>query len=84
MRRKRRLLRYCARPPFALAHLHLIDDQRVTYRLPKAQRDGTMAAPLTALELIDHLAALIPPLTLHRSADGCNPSPAPATRRVGC
>jgi len=56
-----RLLRYCARPPFALERLELLDAERVVYRLPKPQRDGTTARTLTPLELIDHLAALIPP-----------------------
>ena len=52
-----RLLRYCARPPFALERLELLDDERVIDRLPKPQRDGTTALTLTPLELIDHLAA---------------------------
>ena len=30
-----RLLRYCARPPFALERLELIDDAAVFYRLPQ-------------------------------------------------
>ncbi len=61
-----RLLRYCARPPFALERLELLDAERVVYRLPKPQRDGTTALTLTPLELIDHLAALIPPPRRHR------------------
>jgi len=61
-----RLLRYCARPPFALERLELLDAERVVYRLAKPQRDGTTALTLTPLELIDHLAALIPPPRLHR------------------
>lgn len=61
-----RLLRYCARPPFALERLELLDAERVVYRLPKPQRDGTTAPSLTPLELIDHLAALIPPPRRHR------------------
>jgi hypothetical protein len=52
-----RLLRYCARPPFALERLELLENERVVYRLPKPQRDGTTALSLTPLELIDHLAA---------------------------
>jgi len=52
-----RLLRYCARPPFALERLELLDAERVVYRLPKPQRDGTTALSLTPLALIDHLAA---------------------------
>ncbi len=48
-----RLLRYCARPPFALERLELIDEQQVIYRLPRTQRDGTTVLSLTPLELID-------------------------------
>jgi hypothetical protein len=61
-----RLLRYCARPTFALERLELLDAERVVYRLPQPQRDGTTALTLTPLELIDHLAALIPPPRRHR------------------
>jgi hypothetical protein len=32
---QRRLLRYCARPPFALERLEAIDAQRLMYHLPK-------------------------------------------------
>ncbi|WPL22122.1 IS91 family transposase [Thiorhodovibrio frisius] len=61
-----RLLRYCARPPFALERLERLDAERVVYRLPKPQRNGITALTLTPLELIDHLAALIPPPRRHR------------------
>lgn len=61
-----RRLRYCARPPFALERLELIDEQQVIYRLPRTQRDATTALSLTPLEPIDHLAALIPPPRRHR------------------
>jgi hypothetical protein len=61
-----RLLRYCARPPFALERLERLDGERILYRLAKPQRDGTTALTLTPLELIEHLSALIPPPRLHR------------------
>jgi len=61
-----RLLRYCARPPFALERLERLDGERILYRLAKPQRDGTTALTLTPLELIDQLAALIPPPRRHR------------------
>ena len=61
-----RLLRYCARPPFALKRLELLDDERIIDRLPKPRRDGVTALTLSPLELIDHLAALIPPPRQHR------------------
>jgi hypothetical protein len=35
-----RLLRYCARPTFALERLVRIDARQVIYRLPRTQRDG--------------------------------------------
>jgi hypothetical protein len=56
-----RLPRYCARLPFALERLDLVDVQHVVYRLPRAQRGGSRVLSLTPLELIAHLAALIPP-----------------------
>ena len=61
-----RLLRYCARPPFALERLETIDAQRLIYHLPKAQPDGCTELILTPLELIDRLVALIPPPHTHR------------------
>ncbi len=36
-----------ARPTFALERLKLLDDERIVYRLPKTQRDGTTALTLT-------------------------------------
>jgi len=50
---------------FALERLDLLDAEHVVYRLPKPQRDGTTVT-FTPLELIDHVAALIPPPRRHR------------------
>jgi len=61
-----RLLRYCARPPFALERLEQLPDGQIVYRFPKPQPDGTAQVRLTPLELIDRLATLIPPPRLHR------------------
>jgi hypothetical protein len=61
-----RLLRYCARPPFALERLEALDEQRLVYRLPKPRPDGCTALTLTPLEFIQRLAALIPPPRAHR------------------
>jgi hypothetical protein len=61
-----RLLRYCARPPFALERLEALDEQRLRYRLPKPRPDGCAALTLTPLEFIQRLAALIPPPRAHR------------------
>ena len=61
-----RLLRYCARPPFALERLEQLGDDQLVYRFPKPQPDGRTELRLTPLELIERLAALIPPPRLHR------------------
>jgi hypothetical protein len=78
-RGKRGLSPFSRGPRFRVERL---DDERVVYRLPKPQRDGTTALTLTPLELIDHLAALIPPPRRHRHRYHCHltamtpPSPA--------
>lgn len=46
-----RLLRYCARPAFALDRLAQVDPERVVYRLPEPQPDGRTALSLNPLEL---------------------------------
>jgi hypothetical protein len=42
-----RLLRYCARPSFALERLTQVNAEQVIYRLPKPQPDGRTALSLT-------------------------------------
>jgi hypothetical protein len=59
-----RLLRYCARPPFALERLEPLRDDQLVYRFAKPQPDGTTQLRLTPLELINRLATLIPPPAL--------------------
>ncbi len=69
-----RLLRYCARPPFALERLHApggiaslsSNESRLVYRLPKPTPDGSTELRLTPLELLERLAPLIPPPRMHR------------------
>jgi hypothetical protein len=61
-----RLLRYCARPPFSLERLQAIDAHRLLYRLPRPRPDGRTELTLSPLELIQRLAALIPPPRGHR------------------
>ncbi|KAA6183258.1 hypothetical protein F2Q65_16335 [Thiohalocapsa marina] len=84
IRSRERLLRYCARPTFALERLELLDAERVVYRLPKPQRDGTTALMLTPLALIDQLAARV----VHRLAATatattvCSPPTRPCVRRL--
>ena len=61
-----RLLRYCARPPFALERLEQVGEDQLVYRFAKPLPDGRTELRLTPLELIERLAALIPPPRLHR------------------
>ena len=61
-----RLLRYCARPPFAADRLEEIDAQRLIYHLLKPCPDGRTDLILSPLELIDRIAALVPPPRQHR------------------
>ncbi len=71
-----RLLRYCARPPFALERLRKVGGELV-YRCakqhsePGSHPDSKRGAKvdeitLTPLELIDRIAALVPPPRTHR------------------
>jgi hypothetical protein len=61
-----RLLRYCARPPFALERLEQVDEQHIVYHLPKPTPDGRTDLTLTPLELISLIAELIPRPRTHR------------------
>ncbi len=61
-----RLLRYCARPPFALERLQQRDAEHLLYENPRSGPGGRGPQTLTPLELIDRLAALVPPPRVHR------------------
>ncbi|MGB7988180.1 MAG: transposase [Candidatus Methylophosphatis roskildensis] len=61
-----RLLRYCARPAFALERLREIDPEHLVYESVKPGPGGSLTLMLTPLELLDRLAALIPPPRRHR------------------
>ena len=63
---RERLLRYCARPPFALDRLHEVDSERLRYDSAKPGPGGNSPLLLTPLELIDRLAALVLPPRIHR------------------
>jgi len=62
-----RLIRYCARPPFALDRLHLVGGRsgQVLYILPGPDPAGRTALRLSALEFLDRLANLLPPPRIH-------------------
>ena len=59
------LARYCARPSFSSARLELLDKDLLVYRLRKPLADGRSCITLKPLELLDRLAALIPPPRQH-------------------
>jgi hypothetical protein len=61
-----RLVRYCARPAFALERLRQIDAEHLVYESVKPGPGGSVSLMLTPLELIDRLAALSPPPRRHR------------------
>jgi hypothetical protein len=59
--RLERLCRYAARPPVATSRLSGLADGRLLYRLKRRWRDGTTHVIYEPLELIEKLAALVPP-----------------------
>ncbi len=63
---RERLLRYCARPPFALDRLRELDPERLLYEGTKPGPGGNGPLLLTPLERLDRLAALVPPPRIHR------------------
>lgn len=64
-RRLERLCRYVARPPVATERLSRLQDGRLLYRLKHKRRDGTTHVVFEAQELIEKLAALVPPPRFH-------------------
>jgi Putative transposase len=56
-----RLARYVGRPPLAAERLSLLRDGRLLYRLKHRWRDGTTHVIYEPLELLERLAALVPP-----------------------
>ena len=56
-----RLIRYATRPPLAAGRLQITDDEQLTFRLKTPWSDGTTHVLLSPLELIEKLAALVPP-----------------------
>ena len=62
---RERLLRYCARPAFALERLRELDTEHLLCDSAKPG-SGAPALRLTPLELLEPLAALVPPPRVHR------------------
>jgi hypothetical protein len=63
---RERLLRYWARPPFALDRLRELDPERLLYEGTRPGPGGGGPLFLTPLELIERIAALVPPPRIHR------------------
>ena len=59
--RLERLCRYAARPPLAAERLSQSADGRLIYQLKQRWRDGTTHVGFEPLELLEKLAALVPP-----------------------
>jgi hypothetical protein len=57
---RERLLRYCARPAFALEHIEPMKDGRIAY-LMKTPRRGSTHRVMTPVEFLGRLAILVPP-----------------------
>ncbi len=64
-RRLERLCRYVARPPVATERLSRTEDGRLLYRLKHRWRDGTTHVVFEPQELVEKLAALVPPPRFH-------------------
>jgi hypothetical protein len=65
-RRLERLCRYVGRPPLATGRLSLLGDGRLLYRLKRRWRDGTTHVVFEPMELLEKLAALVPPPRIHQ------------------
>ena len=57
---RERLVRYCARPPFALGRIEELKDGRIAYRM-KTPRRGSTHRVMTPMEFLARLAILVPP-----------------------
>ncbi len=64
-RRLERLCRYIARPPVSTERLSKLGDGRLLYRLKRRWRDGTTHVVFQPLELVEKLAAVVPPPRIH-------------------
>ena len=56
-----RLCRYVARPALAAGRLRVLDSERLTFALKTPWSDGTSHLLLSPMDLLEKLAALVPP-----------------------
>ncbi len=61
-----RVARYCARPSFAQVRLGRAGPDTLVYSLPRPRPDSTTSLTLEPLDLMAHLASIIPPPRRHR------------------
>jgi hypothetical protein len=59
--RLERLLRYASRGPISNERLSLLPDGRIRHKLKRRWKDGTKAVIYEPMELMERLAALVPP-----------------------
>jgi len=64
-RRLEKLCRYIARPPVSTERLSKLSDGRLLYRLKRKWRDGTTHVVFERIELVEKLAAIVPPPRIH-------------------
>lgn len=62
---RERLCRYVNRPPLAYGRLQHLDAERLSFSLKTPWEDGTHQIVVSPLELIEKLAALVPPPRIH-------------------
>lgn len=81
---RERLLRYCARPPFALQLLRELDAEHLLYERARSGPDGSGPLRLTPLPLLDRFAVLVLPLRTAVTAMALpvSTSPRPRCRSV--
>ena len=60
-----RLCRYVARPALAAGRLRVLDSERLTFALKTPWSDGTSHLLLSPMDLLEKLAALVPPPRFH-------------------
>jgi len=72
---RERLLRYCARPPFALGRLPALDRERLLYDGAKPGSGGSGPQRLTPLQLIEMRSLRTPSPHPHRTSSSISASP---------
>ena len=78
------MCRYVARPALASGRLRLLASQRFCFALKTPWSDGTRHLLLSPMELLEKLAALVPPPRLHLLRYDGVLAPVPATAAASC